>query len=59
MATRKRGTIIRVMGNNEGNHDGRKRDGNGNKGGRQATAKPTKRVMVMATRVAGQQGLRQ
>jgi hypothetical protein len=37
---------MRVVGDKEGN-------GNGNLGGRRATAIVTKRVMVTATRVAG------
>ena len=44
---------MRVAGNEEGNGDFGKRDGAGNKGGGQATATATKRVIVMATRVAG------
>jgi hypothetical protein len=44
---------MRVAGSKEDNSDFGKRDGNGNKGGRQATATGTKRVIVMATRVAG------
>jgi hypothetical protein len=46
-------TAMRVAGNEEGNGNFGKRDGNGNKGGRQVTATATKRVIVMATRVAG------
>ncbi len=46
-------TTMRVAGNKEGNGNFSKRDGNGDKGGRQATAMATKRVIVMATRVVG------
>ncbi len=46
-------TAMRVTGNKEGNGNFGKRDGNGDKGGGQATAMATKRVIVMATRVAG------
>ncbi len=45
-------TAMRVAGNKVGNGDFGKRDGDGNKGGRQATATATIRVIVMATRVA-------
>jgi hypothetical protein len=44
---------MRVAGNKEGNGDFGKRDGDGNEGDGQATAMATKRVIVMATRVAG------
>jgi hypothetical protein len=40
-----------VVGNKEGK--GGKANGNGNKGGRQATAAATKTAMAMATRVVG------
>jgi hypothetical protein len=46
-------TEMRVVGSKEGNGDLGKRDGDGNKGGRQATATATKRVIVTGTRVAG------
>jgi hypothetical protein len=46
-------TAMRVAGNKEGNGDFGKSDGDGNKGGGQATAMATKRVIVTATRVAG------
>jgi hypothetical protein len=45
-------TVTRVAGIEEGNDDVGKRDGNGNKGGERAKAT---RVMVMATRVMGEQ----
>ncbi len=44
---------MRVAGNKEGNGNFGKRDGDGNKGGGQATAMATKRVIVTASRVAG------
>jgi hypothetical protein len=44
---------VRVSGNKEGNGDGGKSDGDNNKGGGQATAMATKRVIVMAIRVVG------
>jgi hypothetical protein len=44
---------MRVAGDEGGNGDSSKTDDNGNKGGGQAMATVTKRVMVMATRVAG------
>jgi hypothetical protein len=48
--------VVRVVGDKEGNDgDGGKRDGNGNKGGRWATAMATKRVMVPVTRMGGKQ----
>ncbi len=46
-------TEMRVVGNEEGNGDFGKRDGDGDKGGGQAAATATKRVIVTATRVAG------
>jgi hypothetical protein len=46
-------TAMRVAGNEEGNGDFGKRDAEGNKGGGQATATATKRMIVTATRVAG------
>jgi hypothetical protein len=46
-------TAMRVAGNEEGNGYFGKRDGDGDKGGGQATATATKRVIVIATRVAG------
>ncbi len=46
-------TAMRVAGNKEGNGNFGKRDGDSNKGGGQATATATKRVIMMATRVAG------
>ncbi len=46
-------TAMRMAGNKEGNGNFSKRDGNGNKGGGQATAMATKRVIVTVTRVAG------
>ncbi len=46
-------TAMGVAGSKEGNSDFGKRDGNGNKGGGQAMAMATKRVIVMVTRVAG------
>ncbi len=52
-------TVMRVAGDKEGNCDGGKSDGDGNKGGGRATATATKRVMVMATRVGGKQWQRQ
>jgi hypothetical protein len=48
-------TVMRVVGNKEGNGDGGKSDGNSNKGGGQAMVAATKRVVVMATRVGGKQ----
>ncbi len=42
-------------GQQRGNGNGGKSNGNGNKGGRQATATATKRVMVTATWVGGEQ----
>ncbi len=44
-------TVMRVAGNEEGKQG--KGNSDGNKGGRQATATATQRVMAMATRVAG------
>ncbi len=44
---------MRVAGNKEGNGNFGKRDGNCDKGGGQATATTTKRVIVTASRVAG------
>ncbi len=44
---------MRVVGNKEDNGDFSKRDGNGNKCDRQATATATKRVVMTATRVVG------
>jgi hypothetical protein len=44
---------MRVVGSKDDNGNFGKRDGDGDKGGRQATATATKRVIVMATRVAG------
>jgi hypothetical protein len=52
-------TVMRAVGDKEGNGDGSKRDSNGNKGGEQAMAMAIKRVMVMATRVGGEQWQRQ
>ncbi len=46
-------TAMRVAGNEKGNGNFGKRDGDGDKGGGQATATATKRVIVMASRVAG------
>jgi hypothetical protein len=46
-------TAMRVAGNKEGNGNFGKRDGDGNKGGGQATAIATIRVIVTATRVVG------
>ncbi len=46
-------TAMTVVGNKVRNGDFGKRDGNGIKGVGQATAMATKRVIVMATRVAG------
>ncbi len=48
---------MRVAGDEGGNGNGGKSDGNGDKGGRQAmvTMMATKRVMVTATRVGGKQ----
>ncbi len=46
---------MRVAGNEGGNGNGGKSDDNGNKGGERATATVTKRVMAIATRVAGEQ----
>ncbi len=43
-------TVMMVVGDKEGRGDGGKRDGDGNKGGWQATA-----TRVIATRVAGKQ----
>ncbi len=54
-AARVMATVMRVAGNKEDNGDSGKSDGNGDKGGRRATATATKRVMVMATRVGGKQ----
>jgi hypothetical protein len=48
---------MRVAGNNKGNGDGGKSDWDCNKGGGQATAMVTKRVMVTAKRVAGKRRL--
>jgi hypothetical protein len=44
---------MRVAGSEVGNGNFGKRDGDGNKGGRQATVTATKRVIMMATRVPG------
>ncbi len=44
---------MRVAGNKEGNGNFGKRDSDGDKGGGQATAMATKRVIVTASRVAG------
>ncbi len=44
---------MRVAGKEEGNGNFGKRDGSSDKGGGQVTATATKRVIVMATRVAG------
>ncbi len=46
---------MRVAGNKEGIGTGGKSNGNGDKDGRQVMAMAAKRVMVMATRVAGKQ----
>jgi hypothetical protein len=47
-------TAMRVERDKEANGNGSKSNGNGNKGGGQAMVIATKRVMVLATRVAGQ-----
>ena len=54
-AARAIATVMRVAGSKEGNSNFGKRDGNGtkDKGGGQAAATATKRVIAMATRVAG------
>jgi hypothetical protein len=52
-------TAMRVVGDEEGNGDGGKSNGNGDQGGGQETEMATKRVMVKATRVAGKQRQRQ
>jgi hypothetical protein len=44
---------MRVAGNKEGNGNGSKSDGNGDKGGMRAMAMGTKMVIVMTTRLAG------
>jgi hypothetical protein len=49
-ATKKRAMAMRVVGNKEGHGNSGKSNGNGNKGGRQATA-----MRVMAMGVAGKQ----
>jgi hypothetical protein len=46
-------TAMRVAGNEEGNGDFSKRDGDGDKDGGQAMATATKRVILTATRVVG------
>ncbi len=46
---------MRVVGDKGGNGDAGRSDGDGNKGGKQATKTATKRVIVTATRVAGKQ----
>jgi hypothetical protein len=46
-------TTMRVVGNEVGNGDFGKSDCDNNKGGGQATATATKRVIMTATRVAG------
>ncbi len=46
---------MRVAGDEGGNGNSSKSNGDGNKGGEQATATVMKRVMVKATRVAGEQ----
>ncbi len=46
-------TAMRVAGNEAGNGDFGKRDGDCDKGGGQAMAMATKRVTVMVSRVAG------
>ncbi len=53
MVARAMEMAMRVAGNKEGNCNGGKRDGNDNKGGGQATAMATKRVIVMAIWVVG------
>ncbi len=58
-ATRAIVMAMRVAGNEGGNGNGCKSNGDGNKGGGQMMAMVTKRVMVMATRVAGEQWQRQ
>ncbi len=55
MVARARVTVMMVVGNEEGNDNNSKRDGNGDKGGGQAMETATKRVMVTATRVGGKQ----
>jgi hypothetical protein len=52
-AARAMTTVMRVVGSEEGNGSFGKRDGDGNKGGGQATATATKRVIVTVTRVVG------
>ncbi len=52
-AARAMATAIGVAGNDEGNGDFGKSDGDGDKGGGRAMATATKRVIVTATRVAG------
>jgi hypothetical protein len=54
-AARAWATVMRVAGNKEGNGNGGKRDGDGNKGGGRVMATAMKRVMVTATRVGGKQ----
>ncbi len=46
-------TAMRVAGNEEGNGDFGKSDGDGDNGGQRATAMATKRVIMTATWVAG------
>ncbi len=52
-------TATRLAGDDEDNGNGGKSDGDGNKGGGQARVMATNRVMVMATRVAGERRPRQ
>ncbi len=51
--------VMRVAGDKEGNSNGGKSNGNSNKGGGQAMAMATKRVMVKVTSVASKQGKQQ
>ncbi len=46
---------MRVAGNKEGNGNGGKSNGDCNKGGRQATAMATNRVITTMTSVVGKQ----
>ncbi len=52
-AARTMATVMRVVGSKVGNGNFGKSNGNGNKGGGQATTMATKRVIVTVTRVAG------
>jgi hypothetical protein len=48
-------TVMRVVGNNEGDGKGGKGNGNGNKGVRRVMTMATKRAVATMTRVAGKE----